>query len=252
MTPRFACFVACALLIAQRSDAGVATVFADNFLAGSKQVVTYPAGNPSSPTLVGPQADTFSGMDFDPNARLLWAIDFTAQSIGIVNQSDGSYLPTAMLENPTLCCSAFTIDPRDGRFYGARDANIYAIAKMTGQVSQVGSISGTQITALAIDCSGRKLALAVDAMGNSALYEWAPGSTLVGASSYSGPTSLEFDNQTGTLYAWFNATAQTSSNHVTINPATGVESPLSSIEGRYRMAVRNTCPEHIFSDDHEA
>jgi len=27
---------------------------------------------------------------------------------------------------------------------------------------------------------------------------------------------------------------------------------LSSIEGRYRMAVRNTCPEHIFSDDHEA
>jgi len=252
MTPRLACFVACALLIAQRSDAGVATVFADNFLAGSKQVVTYPAGNPSSATLVGPQADTFSGMDFDANARLLWAIDFTAQSIGIVNQSDGSYAAMAALQAP--CCFALTIDPLSGRFYGSKDSAIYAMNPKTGEGTQVSAIAGTAITALAIDCAGNKFAMAVDGLGSAALYLWHldSGSTLVGASSYAGPTSLEFDNQTGTLYAWFNATGQTSSWHVTVDPVTGMESAPSLIEGKFRMAVRNTCPEHIFSDDYEA
>jgi hypothetical protein len=248
--------VAC--VVASGDAACVDFAFAQNFLAGSKQVVTFPVGSPTSMTLVGPQAGTFVGMDFDPSASVLWAVDFASQTVGTVNQATGAYTPTAVLEAP-CCVSALTIDPVHGTFYVAKgDALVYTLNPATGGMIPAfqGAATGASISALAMDCTGRMFA--VDGRANFGdLYRAFPAGgnpTPVGFPGLVSATSLEFDNQTGSLYGWFNASAMDPSTHVTVDPATAQVSQASVLSGRYRMAIRNMCPDAqllILSDGFE-
>ena len=222
--------------------------FAHKFLTGSGQIVRFPAGDPASPTVVGPQNGSFIGIDFDPGARLLWAINLTTLTVGTVDQTTGAYTSTAGLQG-NCCISALTIDPVGGTFYVAKgDEFIYSLDPATGvTVTQgMGAPSGTAITALAIDCSGRMFASAGD--GNTEnLYQvhLGAGPTLIGSPGFSGATSLEFDNLNGILYGWFHDAG--TSTHAVVDVATAQLSQSSQLPGRYRMAIRNVCS-RIFAD----
>src|SRR4030095_4965448 len=142
-------------------------------------------------------------------------------------------------------------------FYASKlDQYIYILDPASGETTLVaaGAIAGTQITALAADCSGRLFALAGNGTELPNFYQAHLGGgdpTLIGPSGYSGPTSLEFDNRSGVLYAWCLPTGggNTVSTHVTINATTGQATPIVQADGRYRMAIRNECS--IFADDFE-
>jgi hypothetical protein len=243
--------VAPLLLFSPGAARAVDVAFAHNFLTGSKQVVSFPVGSPSNQSLVGAQPDTFIGMDFDPAGNVLRAVNFTAQSIGTINTSTGAYTSAAPLQGG--CCSAFTIDPLTGDAYAAIGNDLYRIDTANAAVTQIAEIAAAvQITALAVDCAGHGYAYATDGMGDLALYRWLDvASAPVGPAGYTGATSLEFDNVSGTLYAWFNASGATSSTHVVVNPDTAVESSATVLEGRYRMAIRNSCDPTIFADGFE-
>ena len=227
------------------------------FAKVSTKVVRFPVGDPANSTDVGPLADSLTGIDFDPAANVLWAINFTSQTVGTVNQSTGAYTSSAMLQG-ACCITAFTIDPVDGTFYVSKgDRDIYSLDTVSGETTLIGfgSAAGTSISALAADCSGRLFALAASGSDPPNLYQADLGvadPVLIGTPGYSGPTNLEFDNRSGVLYAWFlpPGGGNTISTHVTIDPTTGQATPITQLEGRYRMAIRNECS--IFADDFEA
>lgn len=229
-------------------------VYAQNFLAGSKQVVTYPVGDPGSMSVVGPLTDTLIGMDFDPAANVLWAINFATQALGTVNQATGAFSQTVLLADTDI--KAFTIDPVDGTFYVSRgDHYVYHLDATSGQTTLLGTgaAAGTAISALAADCSGGLYSYASNGVDLDVLYRANPGSsdaTPIASSGYQGATSLEFDNHAGTLYAWFNASGTTDSTHATIDTMTAAASQAAAASGKYRMAIRNECP--IFLDGFEA
>ena len=218
-------------------------------------IVSFPVGDPGSATPVGALADSLTGMDFDPGANVLWAIDFTSHTLGTINQSSGAYASAVMVDSGI---TAFTIDPVAGTFYVAKgDRNVYSLDKVTGQITLLGfgAAAGVSISAIAVDCHGRLFVLADNGTDLPNLYQAHLGAgdpVLIGTPGYSGPTNLEFDNRSGVLYAWFlpQGNGNTTSTHVTIDAATGQATPLTQLDGRYRMAIRNECS--IFADDFEA
>jgi len=218
-------------------------------------IVSFPVGDPGSATPVGPLADSLTGMDFDPGANVLWAIDFTNHTLGTINQSSGAYTSSVMVDSGI---TAFTIDPVAGTFYVAKgDRNVYSLDKVTGQIALqgFGAEAGVAIDALAADCSGRLFALAGNGAALPNLYQANLGvgnPVLIGTPGYVGPTNLEFDNRSGILYAWFlpSGSGNTVSTHVTIDVATGQGTSIAQLDGKYRMAIRNECS--IFADDFEA
>jgi hypothetical protein len=246
------CLLACTILPVRVTAGDL--VFAQNFLTGSKQIVTYPVGDPTHMTVVGPLLDSLAGMDFDPGAHVLWAIDITTQTLGTIDQQTGVYAPTVALQGD-CCVNAFSIDPVSGIFYVSRSNEfVYTLDPASGESVLVaaGAPAGTQITALAIDCAGRFYAITGIANSGS-MYQVhldaAP--TFVGSPAYASATSLEFDNDTGALYGWFNASGDDTSTHGVVDAATAQVSQTALVEGKYRMAIRNTCF-RIFTDDFEA
>jgi hypothetical protein len=227
------------------------------FAKVGSQIVSFPVGDPTNATPIGPPlADSFSGMDFDPAANVLWAIDFTAQTVGTVNQATGAYTSSAMLQG-ACCITAFTIDPVGGTFYVAKgDQYLYILDPASGETTLIaaGAAPATQITALAADCSGRLFALAGNGTDLPNLYQADLNGdpVLIGTPGYAGPTNLEFDNRSGVLYAWFlpPGGGNTVSTHVTLDASTGQATPIVQLDGRYRMAIRNECS--IFADGFEA
>jgi DNA-binding beta-propeller fold protein YncE len=181
-------------------------VFAQNFSTGTKQIVSFPVGDPNNMTLVGPLTDTLTGMDFDPGANVLWAINFATHTLGTVNPATGTYAQTTLLAASNI--SAFPIDPVAGTFYvSTSDRYVYSLDPATGEATKLGAgaAAGAEIRALAADCNGRLFALGSNVEGDI-LYQAHLGvgePTLIGSAEYSGPTSLEFDNHSGVLYAWF-------------------------------------------------
>lgn len=226
------------------------------FAKAGSQIVSFPVGDPTNATPIGPPlADSFSGMDFDPGASVLWAVNFTTQTVGTVSQSTGAYTSAAMLVD---ALKALTIDPVSGAFYvSTGDEYVRRLDPASGQTTLLGAgaAAGTQIAALAADCGGRLFALAGNGIDLPNLYQAHLGvgdPVLIGTPGYAGPTNLEFDNRSGVLYAWFlpPGNGNTTSTHVTIDAATGQSTPIVQLDGRYRMAIRNECS--IFTDDFEA
>jgi len=233
---------------------GADQAFAHNYLTGSKQIVRFPVGNPVAMNVVGPLTDSLAGMDFDPAANVLWAINITTQSLGTVDRSSGAFTTTVALQGD-CCINALTIDPVSGTFYVSKgDAYVYSLDPSTGATTLLAAAApaGAQITALAMDCNARLFAL--DGTANSVnlyLVHLAGSPTLIGSPGLAKATSLEFDNDNGTLYGWFNDTGSDVSTHATVDTATAQLSQTSQLSGRYRMAVRNTCF-RIFASDFES
>ncbi|MFZ1724462.1 MAG: hypothetical protein WAT76_12635, partial [Dokdonella sp.] len=135
MFARLLRFASCLVsAIAVPAHAGDVPVFAQRVTSSAKEIVSYPVGNPSAMTVVGAQADTLVGMDFNPEATVLWALDFTTQQIGTVNPMTAVFVPTATLQGP-CCFNSFTINPVSGVFYGSLDNNetVYSIDPLSGQ-----------------------------------------------------------------------------------------------------------------------
>ncbi len=253
MFARLLRFASCLVsAIAVPAHAGDVPVFAQRVTSSAKEIVSYPVGNPSAMTVVGAQADTLVGMDFNPEATVLWALDFTTQQIGTVNPMTAVFVPTATLQGP-CCFNSFTINPVSGVFYGSLDNNetVYSIDPLSGQsaLQGVAAAAGWAISALAIDCNGRGISSASNAQGDERLFRWRVGTSavLIGNTGHVHATSLEFDNADGSLYAWFGTT--TSSTHAKVDPVTAQTSQESLLEGRYRMAIRSACPsDRIFAN----
>lgn len=169
-----------------------------------------------------------------------------------MNQATGVYTSNAALQGG-CCIKALTIDPVGGTFYVTKgDEYVYSLDPNSGAIVLLvmGASAGAQITALAMDCSGRMFAADGDSNGGN-IYQvhLGGGPTLVGFPGYVNATSLEFDNESGILYSWFNPGATSASTHAIVDTATAQLSQSSLVAGRFRMAIRSTCS--IFADGFE-
>ena len=233
-----------ALLVVSPEAPAVDLVFAHDFLAGSRRIVTYPVATPAAMAQVGLLDVVLAGMDFDPAAGVLWAFNIATQSLGTINQATGAFTPVVAYQGGGNV-SAFTIDPVAGKFYVSKtDEFIYELSPTTGQTTTLaqGAPAESQISALAFDCKGRLFA--VDGrtdFGNMYQVNFSGNPVLIGFPGLVSARSLEFDNQTGNLYAWFNASGADFSTHARVNPANAQLSEQAVLAGRYRMAIRNVC-----------
>lgn len=226
-------------------DGTPAIAFAVNNFAGFDQIIRHPVSDITAFTVVGPQAANFTGMDFDPLASTLWALDPVASRIGTVNQDTGAFTNGPLL--PVRNYSGLAIDPIDGAFYvvapGTNGSDIYLVDTSTGATSLIASVVGTAFSAIAIDCAGRFYGYDSNAAAN-ALYTInlvsGTGTPVGPTNAVAAITSMDFDNSTGALIAWLYAGAGNVA-YGTINTTTGAFGLVATAAGRYEGAVRNAC-----------
>src|SRR5512141_2061401 len=152
--------IVCAFVFASGAAPAVAWSADLAFAKVAHQIVSFPVGDPTNATPVGPLADSLSGMDFDPGTNVLWAINSTTPSVGTINQSTGAYTSVTMLQGGI---TAFTIDPVGGSFYVAKgDRDVYSLDPVSGQATLLGSgaEAGVAFASLSSYCGGRLFSLA--------------------------------------------------------------------------------------------
>lgn len=226
--------------------------YAYNSAAAARQIVTFPVAAPLPFTPLGPQADLLAGIDFDPSATVLHAINLTALSLGTIDTQSGAFTGVAPLAPG--CCSGFTVDPVTGTLYGNIERTVHRIDPATGALIVVAVIEdrmqleSVPINALTLDCSGQGFATGT-LNGTTYLYRWRPsgGAALVGIVPLDVVTSIESDNRTGLVYAWSSASGGTDATYASIDTSNGNATPIALVEGRFRMAIRNPC-DRFFSD----
>jgi len=226
--------------------------YAHKSATGARQIVTFPVGLPIPLTPVGPQADLLAGIDFDPRATTLHAINQTTLSLGTIDTQSGAF--TAVAPIAQGCCSGFTVDPVTGTLYGNIERNVHRIDPVTGALALVAVIAdpfqpeNVPISALTLDCSGQGFATG-RLNDTTYLYRWRPsgGAALVGILALDVVTSIESDNRTGLLYAWSSASGSTAATYARIDTTNGNTTPIAFVEGRFRMAIRNPC-DRLFAD----
>lgn len=226
--------------------------YAHDSATGARQIVTFPVAAALPQTPVGPLADLLAGIDFDPSATVLRAINRSTLSLGTIDTQSGVFSAVAPIVPE--CCSGFTVDPIAGTLYGNIERTVHRIDPVTGALSVVAVIAdpvqneNVPISALTLDCSGQGFATG-RLNGTTYLYRWRPSgsATLVGTVALDNVTSIESDNRSGLLYAWSSTSGSTAATYARVDTTNGFTTPIALVEGRFRMAIQNSC-ERLFAD----
>ncbi|MGH2537056.1 MAG: DUF4394 domain-containing protein, partial [Candidatus Promineifilaceae bacterium] len=175
----------------------------DNFV--SHQLNDFPGQ-----TVLGSNAQPIFGMDFDPTATSLYALDDDAQQLGTLNLANGAFSPigpSLPLAGHTL--TGLTIHPDSGAAYvsstDGATAALYTLDLATGALTFIGSQTTTPLLIdIAMNAAG--LLYGHD-ISTDSIYTIDPATaaaTLVGPTGVNSnfAQGMDFDNEDGTLYAW--------------------------------------------------
>ncbi len=122
----------------------------------SDNFVSFNLNNFSGQTVIGTNTVPYYGMDFDPAAEVLWALNDTTDELGTINLTSGAFTgiaacpPGGGAENWT----GLAIDPSTGIFYASTGTNLYIINSTNGSATLKGPFGTSMMIAIAINMNG--------------------------------------------------------------------------------------------------
>jgi len=213
----------------------------------SDNFVSFTLSNFSGQTVIGTNTSSFYGMDFDPAAEVLWALNDSSDELGTINLTNGSFSsvvacpPGGGAENWT----GLTIDPVSGTFYGSTATDLYSINPNTGTATLIGSFGTSLMIDIAMNTNREMYGHDI---GTDSIYSInisTGAATLVGETGYNAnyAQGMDFDNEDGTLYI-FLYLGSGSNIYGTVDLGTGAVTPLTtnSPEGEFEGATKTLSP----------
>ncbi|CAG0936883.1 hypothetical protein TFLX_05779 [Thermoflexales bacterium] len=209
----------------------------------NNRFVQFTLNNFPGQTLVASVANTYYGMDFDPNANTLYALNDTTDQLGTINLSNGVF--TSLVSCPpgggAASWSGLSIDPETGVFYGSTTTDLYTIDPTTGASTLLGPFGTTLMIEVAVSPSGEMYGHDIGTDSIYRINKTTGAATLIGLTTYSAnfAQGMDFDNDDGTLYIFL---YQSGGANVfgTVNLTTGAVTPLavSSPQGEFEGAIK--------------
>ena len=198
-------------------------------------------------------AVTYWGMDFDPSATVLYAIEDNGNStspdtLGTIDLATGAYTSISTITNPNGgIFTGLAIDHTDGTFYVSDVTQLFTVDPGTGTVTLVGSFGTTGNGIIDIDISPSGQMYGHD-LGDDSIYTI---DKTTGVATLVGPTGLNvnfaqgmtFDNADGTLYV-FAYTGGGTNTYGTVDLNTGAVTPLAQDNplGEFEGATQTIAP----------
>jgi hypothetical protein len=215
--------------------------------------VSFNLNNFSGQTVIGTNDLTYYGMDFDPTAEILWALNDTTDQLGTINLTSGAFTGVVACPPGGVATSwtGLAIDPFLGIFYASTPSDLYTIDPTTGVATLIGPFGTTLMIEIAINMNG---AMYGHDIGTDSIYSINKSTgtaSLIGATGYNAnfAQGMDFDNQDGTLYI-FLYIGSGANVFGTVNLSTGAVTPLatSSPQGEFEGAVKTAgmVPEKVF------
>jgi PKD repeat protein len=169
----------------------------------SDNFVTFVLNDFPGQTVLGTTTNVYYGMDFDPTATTLYALNDTTGELGTIDLADGSFTGLVPCPAPVDIWTGLSIDPVTGVFYASDATDLYIIDPATGNYTLVGPFGTSLMIDIAMGPNGEMYGHDI---GTDSIYWIDPATgaaTLIG-----GPTGynanyaqgLDFDNEDGTLY----------------------------------------------------
>lgn len=196
----------------------------------NKGFVQFALNNFSGQTLLGSQPDSMYGMDFDPTATTLYALNDATGELGTINLTTGAFTGIVTCTVPGGgSWSGLSIDPVSGTFYASTATDLYVLNPATCSPTLIGAFgTGGGMIDIAVNTAGQMYGHDI---GTDSIYSINPAT---GAASLVGPTGyaanfaqgMDFDNNDGTLYI-FVYTGSGTNTFGTVNLATGAVTPLA-------------------------
>ncbi len=195
-------------------------------------------------TVVGLNSVPFYGMDFDPTATILYALNDTTDQLGTISLVDGSF--TGLVPCPpgggAANWTGLTIDPVNGTFYASTATDLYTIDPATGATTLVGPfVNATVMIDIAMNMDGQMYGHDI---ATDSIYSIDPATgqaTLIGPTGYAAnyAQGMDFDNDDGTLYI-FLYIGSGANVYGTVNLTTGAVTPLAQNNplGEFEGAVQ--------------
>ncbi len=221
----------------------------------SDNFVTFTLNDFPGQIVVGPNAQTIFGIDFDSTATTLYGLDDDLQSLGTLDTATGAWTTIGSSVPATdHTLSGLAVDPTDDTLYVCTtdgvDSLLYTADPATGALTQVGSMGTALMIAIAVNGTGEMYGHDI---GTDSIYtiDKATGAaTVVGITGYDAnfAQGMDFDNEDGTLYI-FLYQGGGANIYGTVDLGTGAVTPLAqdSPTGEFEGAVANQIPVELQS-----
>jgi uncharacterized repeat protein (TIGR01451 family) len=211
----------------------------------SDNFVSFQLNDFTGQTIIGTSTNAYYGMDFDPAAEVLYALNDTTDQLGTIDLTTGAF--TGLVSCPpgggAANWTGLSIDPSTGVFYASTATNLYIIDPLTGASTLVGPFGTTLMIEIAVNMDGQMYGHDI---GTDSIYSidmTTGAATLIGLTGYLAnfAQGMDFDNNDGTLYI-FLYIGSGANVYGTVNLATGavtplaVDAPLGEFEGATQTA----------------
>jgi hypothetical protein len=211
---------------------------------GADSLQSFLLPNANTATIIGPQAGNLYGLEYDPIAQTIWAVNDTF-GLGQLNKTTGVFTSTVTItgvsagQSPTgltfqTAASPWYLSTSDGT-----TSQLYTVNSTTGVATLVGAMGVPLIIDIAINASGQMYAHDISTDSIYTVNTGTGVATLVGATGVAAnfAQGMEFDKTTGVLYAWLYEGAGVN-RFATINLATGAATTVASpLAGEYEGAT---------------
>ena len=226
----------------------------------SDDLFSHQIGDLSDRTVTGASALAIVGMDFDPTATTLYALNNNPQELGTLSLT-GVFTPigpSAPLANHTW--TGLAIHPVDGTAYATSSdgtqSSFYSINLATGQPRWIATDPTNDVVIdISINCQGKVYGHEIVEDTIIEFDTTAGTPRLVGFTGIDSnfAQGMDFDNETGELYAYtyqgggFN-------QYGTFDVDTGAFKVLNNDnpQGQFEGASQTTCPIPVFTDGFES
>lgn len=211
---------------------------------GADSLQSFLLPNANTATIIGPQTGNIYGLEFDPVASKIWAVNDTF-GLGELNKTTGVFTAAVTItgvtagQSPTglafqTAASPFYLSTSSGTV-----SELYTVNPVTGVATLVGSMGIPLVIDIAINASGQMYAHDIS---TDSIYSV---NTATGATTLIGPTGvaanfaqgIEFDKTTGVLYGWIYEGAGVN-RFATLNLTTGAATTVATpLAGEYEGAT---------------
>jgi len=202
-------------------------------------------------TVVGTSTNAYYGIDFDPTATTLYALNDDTGELGTIDLATGAF--TAVVSAPAPGGGNWTglTIAADGTFWTSTSTDLYTLDPATGVSTLVGPFgiaSGIMID-IAVNAAGAMYGHDINTDSIYTIDTATGAATLVGATGLASnfAQGMDFDFSDGTLYVF---TYQGGGANVfgTVDLATGAVTPLATDnpQGEFEGAIQVAAGENLF------
>lgn len=206
----------------------------------SDNFVSFTLNDFSGQAVVGTSTNAYYGMDFDPEAEVLYAINDATGQLGTIDLATGAFTGLVPCPAPVDIWTGLTISS-DGTFYASDATDLYVIDPATGNYTLIGPFGVSLMIDIAINSEGVMYGHDIETDSIYQIDLTTGTATLIGLTGYSAnyAQGMDFDFEDGTLYIFL---YQGSGANVygTVNLTTGAVTPLSvsNPQGEFEGAVK--------------